>query len=123
MPDSKKKPAPLKSLDPDFAKVVKAFAEHPHTTPPHEGRSFGFRGIKVRGKIFAMMSSKGHFVAKLPPERVAALVQARKGVFFDPGHGRLMKGWVAMKGNRALWLRLAREAHAYVPTAPSTRRR
>jgi hypothetical protein len=32
---------------------------------------------------------------KLPRERVDELVEAGAGHRFDPGHGRLMKEWVA----------------------------
>lgn len=119
LPARKKKPVaakalPLMTLHPDFARVVKAFAGERDVTPPHEGRVFGFRGLKTGGKIFAMMSSKQHFVVKLPKDRVAALVAARKGTYFDPGHGRLMKEWLEMKGHERLWLGLAKEARDFV---------
>jgi hypothetical protein len=43
--------------------------------------------------------------------RVDVLVSSGKGKYFDPGHGRLMKEWLAVDHrNKALWLRLAREA-------------
>ncbi|HEV2332178.1 MAG TPA: hypothetical protein VGV16_03370 [Gammaproteobacteria bacterium] len=118
-PARRKKPAaakalPLKTLHPDFARVVKAFTGERDVTPPHEGRVFGFRGLKTGGKLFAMMSSKRHFVVKLPKDRVAALVMERKGTYFDPGHGRLMKEWLEMQGHERLWLDLAREARDFV---------
>jgi hypothetical protein len=34
---------------------------------------------------------------KLPRERVDELVEAGAGHRFDPGHGRLMKEWVALR--------------------------
>lgn len=37
-------------------------------------------------------------MAKLPKARVDALVRGAKGKHFDPGHGRLMKEWVALAG-------------------------
>lgn len=119
LPARKKKPAaakalPLKTLHPDFARVVKAFAGEQDVAPPHEGRVFGFRGLKTGGKIFAMMSSRQHFVVKLPKDRVAAFVAERKGTYFDPGHGRLMKEWLEMKGHERLWLGLAKEARDFV---------
>jgi hypothetical protein len=36
------------------------------------------------------------------------------GEYFDSGHGRLMKEWVAVAGGRGRWVDLAREAHAFV---------
>jgi hypothetical protein len=69
--------------------------------------------LNVRGKMFAMLV-KGKFVAKLPRDRVADLVRSGVGEHFDPGHGRLMKEWVAVSGSPESWVALAREAHAFV---------
>jgi hypothetical protein len=41
-------------------------------------------------------------------------VAAGAGEYFDPGHGRLMKEWVAIAGHGVPWIALAREAHAFV---------
>ena len=115
MPIRKKtvaKPAP--ALPPAYAKVVKAFARDKDVTPPKGGTGFGASALKVGGKIFAMLSSKEKFVVKLPKERVDALVAARKGTYFDPGHGRLMKEWLEMESNQAQWISLAREARVFV---------
>ena len=97
---------------PDFAKVIKAFAGDPRVTVG-EGKGFGSGGLKVDGKLFALMSSRGQFVAKLPKQRVAELVAQRKGEQFDPGHGRLMREWVAMHGDGD-WVAIAREARRFV---------
>jgi hypothetical protein len=62
-----------------------------------------------------MISSKGQFVVKLPKERVGALVTSGRGERFDPGHGRLMKEWLALdQGSDESWLALAREAMKFV---------
>ena len=53
-------------------------------------------GLKTAGKFFAMVS-RGELVVKLPRERVDELVAAGAGHRFDPGHGRLMKEWVALR--------------------------
>lgn len=53
-------------------------------------------GLKTGGKFFAMVS-RGELVVKLPRERVDELVEAGEGHRFDPGHGRLMKEWVALR--------------------------
>jgi TfoX/Sxy family transcriptional regulator of competence genes len=69
--------------------------------------------LSVDGKIFAMLS-RGRFVAKLPKERVDALVRSGASAYFDPGHGRLMKEWVAVRPGRADWIALAKDAYRYV---------
>ncbi len=78
------------------------------------GKGFGSRALKVNGKIFAMMSSKGQFVVKLPRKRVGELVAAGKGEYFDPGHGRVMKEWLAVAAGKTQWLELAKEAYRFV---------
>ena len=76
--------------DAAFNAVVSAFADDRQVRPPESGGRFGDRrALKVNGKIFAMMSSKGHFVVKLSKERVSEVARAGRGVAFDPGHGRL----------------------------------
>jgi TfoX/Sxy family transcriptional regulator of competence genes len=59
-------------------------------------RMMGSEGLKTGGKFFAMVS-RGELVVKLPRERVDELVEAGAGHRFDPGHGRLMKEWVALR--------------------------
>jgi TfoX/Sxy family transcriptional regulator of competence genes len=59
-------------------------------------RMMGSEGLKTGGKFFALVS-KGELVVKLPRERVDELVGAAAGHRFDPGHGRLMKEWIALK--------------------------
>lgn len=98
---------------------MRALARLPGVTPPGDpnasGHRFGSSGLKINGKIFAMVSSKGHFVVKLSRERVDALVRARVGKPFDPGHGRLMKEWLAVQSaGEARCLALAREAMVFV---------
>jgi len=61
------------------------------------GRGFGSDALKVRGKIFAVLSSQGRFVVKLPRQRVDALVASGDGERFDPRRdGRVMKEWLAL---------------------------
>jgi hypothetical protein len=97
--------------DPRFAPVVETFSRDRDVTSG--GKGFGSSGLKVQGRLFAMMS-KGKFVAKLPRHRVDELVRQGQGEYFDPGHGRLMKEWVALEGATSLWVDLAREAHRFV---------
>ena len=104
-----------------FQGVVAAFARDREVEPPAGGRTFGGNGLKVRGKLFALVSSRGQFVVKLPKRRVQDLVSSGAGELFDPGHGRLMKEWIAMHGREEQWLELAREARAFVGAADRRR--
>src|SRR5262245_41139101 len=83
-----------------FADIVASLRRKPGVTAPSDTaggrRSFGSSGLKVNNKVFAMVSSRGEFVVKLPRQRVDALVASAEGTRFDPGHGRLMKEWLAV---------------------------
>jgi hypothetical protein len=112
-------PAKPAGVDARFTKIVRALASLPGVTPPADpsaaGHRFGASGLKINGKLFALISSKRQFVVKLPRERVTELVRARVGKPFDPGHGRLMKEWLALgKAGDTRWLALAKEAMAFV---------
>jgi hypothetical protein len=98
-----------------FDRLVSRFtAADPSITPPSEGGRFGASGMKVDGKLFAMVS-RGRLVVKLPRQRVDKLVVSGIGERFDPGHGRLMKEWVTIAPQHAsLWDELAREALRFV---------
>jgi TfoX/Sxy family transcriptional regulator of competence genes len=97
-------------IDPGFAPIVEAFARDREVT---QGKMFGSVGLKVKGKVFAMLV-KGSFVAKLPKERVDALVVDGGATYFDPGHGKPMKEWVSLSASKSTWVELAREAYRYV---------
>ena len=100
-----------------YAELARAFLGQPEVS--QEGRGFGSSALKVRGRIFAMLSSRGEFVVKLPRQRVDQLVAAGEGDRYDPGKGRLMKEWLAVKaGDQRDWLPLAEEALAFVGSAP-----
>jgi len=98
-------------VDTRFAPVVEAFARDPLVVRKKMFSSSNV--LTVKGKIFAMLS-RDKFVAKLPKARVDEIVNARKGERFDPGHGRLMKEWVAVGGARERWIELAKEAYEFV---------
>jgi TfoX/Sxy family transcriptional regulator of competence genes len=94
-----------------FDKLVRLFLEDPAVST---GRMFGSEGLKIHGKVFAM-NVKGDLVVKLPADRCPSLVEKGHARPFDPGHGRLMKEWVAVPAERARdWRRLAAEARAFV---------
>ena len=95
--------------EPTLASVIDAF-EKAKSEPR---RKFGSNGLKVNGKLFALFT-QGTLVVKLPKQRVAELVAANMGKPFDPGHGRLMKEWLAVTSAKASWLDLARDAFGFV---------
>jgi hypothetical protein len=97
-------------IDSSFKPVVAAFANHRDVTG---GKMMSSFGLKVNGKIFAMFGRK-QFVAKLPKDRVDALVSAGAGKRFDPGHGRLMKEWFVAGDAAPNWVELAKEAYDFV---------
>lgn len=106
--------APIRTSAARFATIVDELLGEPDVTPP-SGKGFGSSGLRWRGKIFAMLASDGAFVVKLPQSRVDALVASGDGERFDPGHGRLMKEWIAIEPTSDVeWLPLAREAMAFV---------
>jgi hypothetical protein len=78
------------------------------------GKGFGSNGLKVNGKMFAFLSSKGAFVVKLPRERAGKLIAARHAVAFDAGRGREMKEWIAVRSPAVRWASLAKEARDFV---------
>jgi hypothetical protein len=96
-----------------YEQVVEAFSDNPHLSRG-SGKGFGAGALKAKGKIFAMISSKGKFVVKLPKERVAELVTSGQGEPFETGRGRVMKEWVVMMSERTPWVRLAKEACRFV---------
>ena len=94
--------------DPKLAPIVDAFEK-----TKSGARKFGSNGLKVDGKLFALFT-QGTLVVKLPKDRVAALVASGVGKPFDPGHGRLMKGWLTVTSTTTAWTDLAKEAHGFV---------
>ncbi len=97
-------------VNPSFVPVVAAFARYPDVSQRRMFKSSSV--LAVNGKIFAMLV-KG-FVAKLPKQRVDDLVSSANGEHFDPGHGRLMKEWVAVGPGNVAWVDLAKEAYRFV---------
>jgi TfoX/Sxy family transcriptional regulator of competence genes len=106
-----KKKASVAPSDSRFSKLVSTLGSEPGI---EIGSMFGSTGLKIGGKVFAM-EVKGELVVKLPAARVAELLAADVGTSFDPGHGRLMKEWVAIaSGTASEWIAYAREAQAFI---------
>jgi hypothetical protein len=98
-----------------YAKIVAVLRRSPGVTVGAAKRGFGSSALCVGGKIFAMVSSQGCFVVKLPRKRVDELLASGVGVRFEPGPGRVMKEWLAVDpAADADWLALAREARTFV---------
>lgn len=99
-----------------FAELVEALRHEPNVShDPTGGRRFGHSVLAVNGKIFAMVSSAGAFVVKLPRERVALLEGRVIGKKFEAGGGRRMKEWLALDAQSTQpWLPLAQEALDFV---------
>ena len=104
---------PVSAPDERYAALVEEFLGE--SDVEQSGKGFGSDALKVRGKIFAMLSH-GRLVVKLPRQRVDALVASGDGERFDPRHdGRVMKEWLALAPTSSVeWLSLAREAQAFV---------
>ena len=82
------------------------------------GRMFGSEGLKIGGKVFAMLV-KEKLVVKVPASRAGEFLATGQASLFDPGHGRLMKEWVEVDRNSSLdWVGLAKEAFAFVQNGP-----
>jgi hypothetical protein len=101
-------PAPL--LDPRLEALAKLFVSDRRVSL---GKLFSSMGLKVDGKIFAMVV-RGKLVVKLPQARVDELVAKKAGEYFDPGHGRPMKQWLSMNAKKPDPMSLGREAFAFV---------
>jgi TfoX N-terminal domain len=102
-----------------FAALVETMLGRTDATHGSDGsgpqRAFGSTSLKTNGKIFAMLVNGG-LVVKLDRRRVDELVAAGAGERFDPGHGRLMKEWLALDtaSDDEAWLERATESELFV---------
>ncbi len=97
-----------------YAALVETLLKSSDATFEPSRKGFGSSALTVSGKIFAMLVT-GRLVVKLPRQRVAALIAAGQGERFDPGHGRVMKEWLAVDpASDGEWVSLAKEAMAFV---------
>jgi hypothetical protein len=97
-----------------FDAVVRAVEHDPSIGT---ARGFGASGLKVGGKIFAMLMA-GELVVKLPAARARQLVGDGAASVFHSGAGRPMREWVVVPATDAdHWIAVAEEARAYVDPA------
>ena len=98
-----------------YADLAGKLASRRGVTRVTEGKGFGSSGqLKVGGKIFAMLV-RGSLVVKLPASRVAELVRAGDGVYFDAGKDKPMREWFVLSPTSSRrWLSLAEEALSFV---------
>jgi len=99
-----------------FATIAETLRSNSTVTLGSSGKKgFGSSALQINDKIFAMLSSKGKLVVKLSRQRVDSFVTSGRGERFDPGHGRLLKEWLAVEPTSDVdWLALAREAMEFV---------
>jgi len=101
----------VKKVQPNFD-LVAALFEGDRRVTRGASKGFGAGALKVDGKIFAMICSKGRFVVKLPRRRVDELVASGRGTRFNPT-GRAMKEWFVAEDPGLDWLKLAQEAYNF----------
>ncbi len=79
------------------------------------GRMFSTEGLRVRGKIFAVVVHDGGLMVKVPEARADELV-ASGVVERMVMRGRELREWVVMQraAGPDAWRRLVREAYAYL---------
>lgn len=77
------------------------------------GKMFASYGVKINGKIFAMLY-KGRLVVKLPAARADRLAAAGGGEYFRVGK-KVMKEWVMVDAPPGTgWVKFADEAKEFV---------
>lgn len=99
--------------DERFERIADSFACD-HAVTRGINRGFCSGALKVHGKVFAFISAKGEYIVKLPRDRVASMVATQQGQPFNPGHGRIMREWIAIARDSPSWLDYAREARCFV---------
>jgi hypothetical protein len=99
--------------DPKYSEVAQAFAWRTDVSFG-DGKGFGSGALKVKGKIFAMSSSKGKFVVKLPKTRIDELLTSSMGKRFEPRPGMVMQEWLVPADEGVDWIELAKEACDFV---------
>lgn len=109
--------------DPAIALFAALAAHHGETWVPSDSVKFGANALRVNGKIYAALTRKRHLLLKLPPARVAALLDDGRAAPMESG-GRVMRGWIMLAPDAAeLWIQLSNEARAFVTTHTQRKRK
>jgi hypothetical protein len=106
-----------------FDRIAERYLDQPGVS---RGTGFGSSaGLRVGGKIFAMLDRQGELVLKLPAEQVDELIGSGAGGRFEPRRdGRLMREWVTVPvSGGADWERLIGEALQFVSSGSGRTRR
>jgi hypothetical protein len=79
------------------------------------GPMFSSQGLRLRGKVFAVVSHSGELMVKLPEQRIDALV-AEAAVARMVMRGRPMREWAVMPlaAGYERWLAITDEAYDYL---------
>ncbi len=104
-----------------FAQVTAALSTEYGVSGGRPGsRTFGLWTLQVDKKTFAKISPTGHFLVRLPKQRVEALATTGLGRRFDSRRGGSpMNEWLDVHSETSEeWLALAREALSFVRSLP-----
>lgn len=109
--------------DPAIALFAAVAAHHGETWVPSDSVKFGANALRVHGKIYAALTRKRHLLLKLPPARVAALLEDGRAAPMESG-GRVMHGWITLAPDAAeSWIPLSNEARTFVTTETKRKRK
>lgn len=97
-------------LGPELEAIGRKLARDPRVS---SGKMLRSHGLKVDGKVFAMLV-EGALVVKLPKTRVDALIAAKEARPFVGSGGRVMKEWATIALPASRWEPIVREALGFV---------
>ena len=109
--------------DPAIALFAAVAAQLGETWIPSDSMKFGSNALRVDGEIYAALTRKRHLLLKLPPTRVAELLDDGRAAPMESG-GRVMRGWITLAPDAAeLWIPLSKEARKFVTTETQRKRK
>jgi hypothetical protein len=90
---------------------------------PADSQKFGANALRVNGKIYAALTRSRRLLLKLPPARVAELLESKRAERMQSG-GRVMKGWITLPpDDKKEWITLSEEARVFVAAEGRRKRR
>jgi hypothetical protein len=109
--------------DPAVALFAAVAAHHGQVWVPRDSQKFGANALRVNGKIYAALTRRHRLLVKLPPVRVAELLENGCARPMESG-GRVMGGWITLAPDAAeSWIPLSNEARTFVNTATKRKRK